>query len=395
MSTFARLTLKALLGLVLLVPMSKADLVGLTVTVSKRTLPKTVPVSGSFGNSGRLQALKLNVKNASIRALPEGNLEWTLIVRRVYGGLGKYSGSGVLPALKSLQTAEIELGAVDAGAAQTLTGPARDKVEYEIIVSHGGKESFRSTSCANFAQLAATATDYGGVIRAVAEAQPGKSAPSAAKGSAGKPVDPDSRLFVTVSKKTVARPILNPQGAQMVGMIQGLKLSAKNGSIRDLPAGKVDWTLVVRKLYGVHAKYSGTAVLPALRSLQAAEVEFGAVEIASAVTTAGIETEKMEYDVIVSHDGRQTARSTSCSDFAKIAATAPDYSAGAGNAAPPQPVTPPPPAAAVMPPEPPTPAAVSTVPTAPPPAPPVEPPPVPQRPFDFFNLGGKKPAPKK
>jgi hypothetical protein len=211
--------------------------------------------------------------------------------------------------------------------------------------------------------------------------------------------DDSPRLQVTVSKKTIVRPASRGVLGDERGRVQTLVLSVVNQSIRSLPEGSVWWTAVVRKGASGSYKYSGTGKLPPLISFRSAELQLGAFEVDASQTGTTVQRDKIDYEVIISHNGKETYRTTSVSNFAALAAAAQPMGAQeegpAGEAAKIEGVSPPKPPEPVpadgekmSPPKPTLPVAEVTKPPGEPA--PAEPP-IPQQPFDFFNLGGKKP----
>jgi hypothetical protein len=219
-------------------------------------------------------------------------------------------------------------------------------------------------------------------------------------------------MSVTVSRKIVAQP---PGAAAADGewrRVQTLTLAAKSISIRNFPEGTVQWTVLLRhRDYGIATKHTGTEKLPPLRRLESVEIPIGVISVGM---EQSIERDKIDYEVIVSHEGKETVRIASTSNFAALAEAArtperehfgflgrregrrrmgEDRPAGDG----------PKPAETGKEPAPPTPPAAAGAPTADakmpptPAAPPeprkaaAEPPPAPAPSFDFFNLGGKTP----
>jgi len=210
--------------------------------------------------------------------------------------------------------------------------------------------------------------------------------------------DEQVRIQATVAKKTVVRPASRGALGEESGRVQTLVLSVQNRSIRALPEGSVAWTAVVRRHSSGSHKYSGVGKLAPMLSFKAAELQFGAFEVEARQTGVAVERDKIDYEVVISYNGKESFRTTSISNFAVLAANAQEMGNqedGPGgnneNAAIPAPAIPaqPPPAdEGKMPPK------ASAAPVAEVAKPAVEPlrvaPPVPQQPFDFFNLNGKK-----
>jgi hypothetical protein len=130
---------------------------GLLVSVSKKTLDRNDTKGIYSGRIDRIQGLMLSVKNTSIRDFPEGEVQWTIVVRKALaGGLEKYSGKETLKTLRPSSSAELVLGAAQTGgyrAGYYYTYNYKDKLEYEVVIVHDGKETLRTSSDANFAAL--------------------------------------------------------------------------------------------------------------------------------------------------------------------------------------------------------------------------------------------------
>jgi hypothetical protein len=132
-------------------------------------------------------------------------------------------------------------------------------------------------------------------------------------------------------------------------------------------------------------KYEGVEPLRPLRPTETVEVSAGEFTVASVRTTDGIAKNDVEYQVVFVHDGKETFRTVTASDFAALAKTAtpvepkvkPDLDKEtkvADTKTPPMTDKP----------------AMPAAPTTTPPATPLpEPPVVKLPPVDFFNLGGK------
>ena len=60
----------------------------------------------------------------------------------------------MLKPIRSFQSAEIPCGSFEIDSRQGLTGIERDRIDYEVVLLHGEKESARAVSVSNFAALA-------------------------------------------------------------------------------------------------------------------------------------------------------------------------------------------------------------------------------------------------
>ena len=130
-----------------------AERMRMSLSVTPRTIVPPSAANSTRGQPARIQALVVAVSNDTSRQASEGKIAWTVLVRKVAGGIVKYSGSEFLPPLRPSQTEEMQFGSFEAAVIQTATSVERDRVEYDVIVSHDGQEVARKTSCANFAAL--------------------------------------------------------------------------------------------------------------------------------------------------------------------------------------------------------------------------------------------------
>ena len=215
--------------------------------------------------------------------------------------------------------------------------------------------------------------------------------------------DDKPRVALTVSKRTIAQPSVRTAAGEETGRRQTLSVVVENLSSRASPEGSLRWTAVVRKVAGGSYKYSGTEVLPPLRAFRSAEIQCGVFEISAVQGVASIERDRIDYEMVVLHDERESGRTVSTSTFAALTQKAEAVAKVGENGqqnndndeqAPKKPKDEKPAAPATvgaekMPPQKPAiPVANVAKPTAKPVA---EPPPPPSvQPVDFFNLGGKK-----
>ncbi len=156
---------------------------GILMNASKNKLGYRKAGEGSE-RMHKVQGLGITLRNNTIRNFAEGEVNWTLLVKRSYGE-GSYkssswyikTGTEVLKPLRGSESVELFLTEVNAGN--------REQVEYDIIVTHGDSETIRITTQTNFDALAKTASNY----RLVMDAQKlrGKQ-PGEKPGEGGKPV---------------------------------------------------------------------------------------------------------------------------------------------------------------------------------------------------------------
>jgi hypothetical protein len=171
-------TIAALLAAALTTTGRAEEKNGLLVSVGKKTIDRNDAKGAYIGRTDRTQGLALSVKNTSIRDFPAGEVQWTIVVRKTYeGGLYKYTGKEALKALRPSSTAELVLGAAQTTGYRSETYNYKDKLEYEVVIVHDGKETLRTSSDPNFAVLAKRATS---TAREVAAEDPSPRRPDAA-----------------------------------------------------------------------------------------------------------------------------------------------------------------------------------------------------------------------
>ena len=161
------------------------------VTVNKKTIGRAGGKTAPGEEPSRLQTLVVSVTNQSIRALPAGEIQWAAVIRKPGTEALKYSGKGELPPLVSFKSAEISCGSFDVESRVGSTGVERDRIDYEIAILHGGKETYRTASVTNFAALAEKAqavTNDAGADEPKAAKNPDEPAPK--KRKAEKPGQP-------------------------------------------------------------------------------------------------------------------------------------------------------------------------------------------------------------
>lgn len=150
----------ALLFLALVFPSfsSAEERNGVLLNVSKRTLNRADRRDVYYTRYDRTQGYKVTLKNTSLKALPEGEVQWTiLVVKAAYGGTEKYTGKEKLKPLLPSETVELMVGAVPVGGYR-IDRDYKDEMEHEIVVTHNGKETIRASSKPAFAALARNAT---------------------------------------------------------------------------------------------------------------------------------------------------------------------------------------------------------------------------------------------
>jgi hypothetical protein len=159
MQTLRRLIAVSLLTTLLAFEAGAEERNGLLVNVSKRTLNRADRRDTVYYTQyDRTQGYKVTIKNTSLKALPEGEVNWTILVLKpVSGTTEKYVGTEKLKPLRSSETVELMIGAVPIGGYR-YERDYKDEMEHEIVISHAGKETLRSSSKPSFAALAKRAT---------------------------------------------------------------------------------------------------------------------------------------------------------------------------------------------------------------------------------------------
>ena len=134
---------------------------GVSLMVTKKTLERNDTRSPYYYSGDRIdrtQGLKAAIRNTTIKPQPEGEVKWTILVRKnsysSSGTLDGSTGTEKLNALKSSETLEMVLGAAQITGWRDGYDAAKDKFEYQVIVSQDGVEKVRVQSTAAFDALA-------------------------------------------------------------------------------------------------------------------------------------------------------------------------------------------------------------------------------------------------
>src|SRR5688500_2581474 len=83
---------------------------GLQVSVTKKTLDRADTRGGYYYSDriDRTQGLKITIKNTTFRPMPEGEIDWTIIVRRyAYATPEGFTGTDKVKALKPAESVEM------------------------------------------------------------------------------------------------------------------------------------------------------------------------------------------------------------------------------------------------------------------------------------------------
>jgi hypothetical protein len=138
---------------------------GLRLTAQKTVLERDKDRDAFYAwdKVDKALGLKVSGKNISFKEMPEGTLEYKVVVRR-WGHsptlYHSYSGTEKVPPLKTGATFDLVTGKVKMGGWEIGGNRKRyqDTLEgWEIIVKHGGLETIRLTSTAEFAKVSAKA----------------------------------------------------------------------------------------------------------------------------------------------------------------------------------------------------------------------------------------------
>ena len=130
---------------------------GLNVTVVKTTLEKKDTRGSYYESINRTQALKVTLKNTSFKPMPEGELEWKIVVVGAYSSQ-LHTGSEKVKALKPANVQELLIGSAQVSGWRSGTSKREDKVEWQITVKQRETEIIKTQSSPDFDALAKHAT---------------------------------------------------------------------------------------------------------------------------------------------------------------------------------------------------------------------------------------------
>ena len=121
----------------------------------------------------RLMGLKVMLRNATFKALPESQIKWDVLNRKhLSTAIEHSSGTEKLAPMKAGEKRDITLGAVTVQGYRDGAVKHVDELEWQIVIVREGKEVFRLTSTKSFDLLAK---------RAVKVEPPAAAAPEPAK----------------------------------------------------------------------------------------------------------------------------------------------------------------------------------------------------------------------
>jgi hypothetical protein len=136
---------------------------GVRLMVSKKTLDRNDVRAGYYyaDRIDRTQGLKVTVQNTSLKPQPEGEVVWTILVRKygyTSGGLEAFTGIEPLKALRPTDKEEMVMGAAQITGWRDWYDYAKDKMDYQVIVKQGGVEVVRMQSTQGFDAVVKRAT---------------------------------------------------------------------------------------------------------------------------------------------------------------------------------------------------------------------------------------------
>ena len=129
---------------------------GLQVSVAPKTISRNDARYASYFTDralNRMMALQIIAKNVSTKAMNEGTVEWQILVLSTSGGSTLYSGRERLSALKTAASAELLVGSAQITGWRDASYQRKDKLEYKIIVNHGGAVTATIVSTPAFESL--------------------------------------------------------------------------------------------------------------------------------------------------------------------------------------------------------------------------------------------------
>jgi len=129
---------------------------GIQVNVQKVTLDRA-DVRGAdvnMENLDRLMGLRVAFKNVGFKPMPESEVTWE-ILRRHYDNAALELTTGVekLQHLRAGETAEVTMGIAKVAGIRNGAVLRKDELEWELTITHDGKEVAKFASKPNFAML--------------------------------------------------------------------------------------------------------------------------------------------------------------------------------------------------------------------------------------------------
>ena len=140
----------------------KADVQnGLSVTAVRKTSDRLSGRGSYYYDTTKLtQDLKVDIKNTGIKAYPAGELQWTVLIHSRYysSSMVKYKGADPVKALRAGEAVELSVGGFESESVRTYSGTMKDKIEYQLIIVHEGKETYRFQTTPSFDAIAKKAS---------------------------------------------------------------------------------------------------------------------------------------------------------------------------------------------------------------------------------------------
>jgi len=128
---------------------------GLMLTAAKKTIDRNQ--SRTYRTTEKTQALKVLIKNISIRAIPDVTFQWTVLAKPYYGSkIIKYTGTEPMKSLKPAEVFET-LVPLPQVVAYRGSDSRKDSTEYQLMVLNGEDEMVRLETTKDFDFLAKTA----------------------------------------------------------------------------------------------------------------------------------------------------------------------------------------------------------------------------------------------
>lgn len=134
---------------------------GLSVNIARKTIERSSGKSDYVGSGTRTkqqQQLRVEIKNMRLKALPPGELKWTVLVKKRWESHTKYTGTEPLAALGPTKTVTLAVGDFGVSTYREYESLSKEKAEYQVVITHEGKETYRFATDANFDLLAKNAT---------------------------------------------------------------------------------------------------------------------------------------------------------------------------------------------------------------------------------------------
>ena len=136
------------------------------------------------------------------------------------------------------------------------------------------------------------------------------------------PAEEKNGLLVTVGKVTLDRADQR-RGyyySTRIDRTEGLKVSIRNTSFKPRPEGELEWQILVRKYYSSDIESSnGKEKLKPLRAAEATEMVIGGASVKGWRDGYDQSKDKLEWQVIIRHEGAETIKLQSTSGFDALA----------------------------------------------------------------------------